>query len=131
MRLLANPWSVWKNGEIALKKTILRVVFKEPLAYCKENGFRTPQTSVIFRFLDKITEKCKMVRSERLELSRVLPHSDLNAARLPFRHDRTPWMVEHPIARVATYLKRQSAPFCRSMKGTRFVGFLSIISVNS
>jgi hypothetical protein len=33
------------------------------------------------------------VRSERLELSRVLPHSDLNAARLPFRHDRTPWMV--------------------------------------
>ena len=35
----------------------------------------------------------KLVRSERLELSRVLPHSDLNAARLPFRHDRTPWMV--------------------------------------
>ena len=31
----------------------------------------------------------EMVRSERLELSRVLPHSDLNAARLPFRHDRT------------------------------------------
>ena len=34
-----------------------------------------------------------VVRSERLELSRVLPHSDLNAARLPFRHDRTPWLV--------------------------------------
>ena len=31
-----------------------------------------------------------MVRSRRLELPRVLPHSDLNAARLPFRHDRTP-----------------------------------------
>ena len=25
----------------------------------------------------------------RLELPRVLPHSDLNAARLPFRHIRT------------------------------------------
>jgi hypothetical protein len=34
-----------------------------------------------------------LVRSERLELSRVLPHSDLNAARLPFRHDRKPWLV--------------------------------------
>ncbi|CAN0606264.1 unnamed protein product, partial [Ectocarpus sp. 12 AP-2014] len=34
-----------------------------------------------------------VVRSERLELSRVLPHSDLNAARLPFRHDRTVWLV--------------------------------------
>ena len=31
----------------------------------------------------------KLVRPERLELSRVLPHSDLNAARLPFRHGRT------------------------------------------
>ncbi len=30
-----------------------------------------------------------LVRSRRLELPRVLPHSDLNAARLPFRHDRT------------------------------------------
>jgi hypothetical protein len=29
------------------------------------------------------------VRPRRLELPRVLPHSDLNAARLPFRHGRT------------------------------------------
>ena len=34
-------------------------------------------------------KKTQLVRSERLELSRVLPHSDLNAARLPFRHDRS------------------------------------------
>ena len=31
----------------------------------------------------------KLVRLRRLELPRVLPHSDLNAARLPFRHSRT------------------------------------------
>lgn len=37
------------------------------------------------------TRPVKVVRPERLELSRVLPHSDLNAARLPFRHGRTPW----------------------------------------
>ena|GEM_PF-5666684 len=36
-----------------------------------------------------LSKKGPVVRSERLELSRVLPHSDLNAARLPFRHDRT------------------------------------------
>jgi hypothetical protein len=30
----------------------------------------------------------RMVRSGGLEPPRVLPHSDLNAARLPFRHDR-------------------------------------------
>ena len=31
----------------------------------------------------------ELVRLRRLELPRVLPHSDLNAARLPFRHSRT------------------------------------------
>ena len=51
----------------------------------------------------------KVVRSERLELSRVLPHSDLNAARLPFRHDRTPWMVRSRLAKVAGVVKGQSA----------------------
>ena len=35
-------------------------------------------------------KKMDLVRPERLELSRVLPHSDLNAARLPFRHGRKP-----------------------------------------
>jgi hypothetical protein len=29
-----------------------------------------------------------MVRSRRFELPRVLPHNDLNVARIPFRHDR-------------------------------------------
>jgi hypothetical protein len=35
----------------------------------------------------------KLVRSRRLELPQGCPHSDLNAARLPFRHDRTPLNV--------------------------------------
>jgi hypothetical protein len=35
----------------------------------------------------------KLVRSRRLELPQGCPHSDLNAARLPFRHDRTPHNV--------------------------------------
>jgi hypothetical protein len=35
----------------------------------------------------------KLVRSRRLELPQGYPHSDLNAARLPFRHDRTPHNV--------------------------------------
>ena len=33
--------------------------------------------------------RLKVVRPRRLELPRGLPHSDLNAARLPFRHGRT------------------------------------------
>ena len=80
---LASPWKIWGKGGLTHKKAVLGPAFKAPLAYSKENGFRTPQTSVIFRFLSYFKEKCEMVRSGGLEPPRVLPHSDLNAARLP------------------------------------------------
>ena len=67
MTFLSNPWFIWKNGDLALKKTVLRLVFDKPLAYSKERGFRTPQTSVIFRFLDDLARKCKMVPRRGLE----------------------------------------------------------------
>ncbi len=68
---------------LEVRKTILKTAFAAPLAYDRQNGYRTPQVSVIFEFFEKITSKCEMVRPARLELARVLPHSDLNAARLP------------------------------------------------
>ncbi len=80
---LSNPWNIYENGSLLVKKTILNAAFKAPLAYDRQNGYRTSQTSVIFDFLADFTSKCEMVRSRRLELPRVLPHSDLNAARLP------------------------------------------------
>ncbi len=90
---LSNPWYIYENGSLTLKKTILRTAFKGPLAYDRKSGFRTPQPSVMFEFFEKFTAKCKMVRMRRLELPRVLPHSDLNAARLPFRHIRMLYKV--------------------------------------
>ncbi len=80
---LSNPWSIYEKGTLEVRKTILKTAFRGPLAFDRENGYRTPQLSVIFEFLSDFTSKCKMVRSRRLELPRVLPHSDLNAARLP------------------------------------------------
>ncbi len=80
---LANPWNVYENGSLEVRKTIQKTAFSAPLTYDRKNGYRTPQVSVIFDFFEKITSKCEMVRSRRLELPRVLPHSDLNAARLP------------------------------------------------
>ena len=80
---LTNPWKIWEKGGLALKKTVLRTAFKAPLAYSKENGFRTPQTSVIFRFLGDLKEKCEMVPRRRLELPRPFGHWHLKPARLP------------------------------------------------
>jgi site-specific DNA recombinase len=83
MRFLANPWNIWTNGNLTLKKIVLRMAFKAPLSYSRESGFRTPQTSVIFRFLDEISLKSKMVPPRRIEL--LLPKGNwiLNPARLP------------------------------------------------
>ena len=89
LEFTANPWKPWESGHLTLKRTVLRLAFSEQITYSRNTGLRTPQVSVPFGFFGCHVEKCKMVRSERLELSRVLPHSDLNAARLPFRHDRT------------------------------------------
>ena len=59
----------------------------------KQTNRVTPYVTPELQILNKLNKNSildvKLVRPERLELSRVLPHSDLNAARLPFRHGRT------------------------------------------
>ena len=81
--LLSNPWNLYENGSLALKKTVLRTAFQAPLAYDRKTGFRTPQPSAVYKVLGNFTSKCEMVRSEGLEPSLLLQNSDLNAARLP------------------------------------------------
>ena len=83
---LSSPWNIWEKGNLLLRKNVLRMALKEPLAYDRESGFRTPQVSDIFDFLADFTSKCKMVPKERLELSRCYHRGILNPLRLPFRH---------------------------------------------
>ncbi|MGH1399498.1 MAG: recombinase family protein [Alphaproteobacteria bacterium] len=66
-RFLSNPWDIYKNGTLTMKKTILKLAFTAPLSFDRNTGFRTPQTSVIFEFLETLTAKCEMVRLEGLE----------------------------------------------------------------
>lgn len=42
MRFLASPWQVWDNSDLAMKKTVLRLAYAEPLPYCRNQGLRTP-----------------------------------------------------------------------------------------
>ncbi len=99
LKLLSNPWNIWKNGDFTMRQAVLRLAFAEPLRYSQNGVYRTPKLSFPFKCLGGFSgSKSEMVRSERLELSRVLPHSDLNAARLPFRHDRTSCLVARLLA---------------------------------
>ena len=82
----------------------------------QKNGFLTPQTSVIFIFFVDLKEKCKMVRSGGLEPPRVLPHSDLNAARLPI--PPRPQFIRLASSAVI------DDPVCDAKRGIRLLGIL-------
>ncbi len=103
---LSNPWNIYENGSLLVKKTILKTAFRAPLAYDRQNGYRTPQVSVIFDFLADFTSKCEMVRSRRLELPLRLKNSDLNAARLPIP-PRPPVLEARGITTTTRLVKRK------------------------
>jgi site-specific DNA recombinase len=48
---LASPSKLWRLGKLEYQKLVMRLVFQAPLAYAQNEGFRTPQTTVPFRFL--------------------------------------------------------------------------------
>ena len=84
LSFLANPWNLWKTGDMTLRRTVLKLAFAERPTYCRKEGYQTPKTTLPFKVLAGFsTDESGLVRSRRLELPRVLPHSDLNAARLP------------------------------------------------
>lgn len=51
---LSSPWKIWENGSMEYRQTVLKLAFDDHLAYCKENGFRTPEISLPFKALREI-----------------------------------------------------------------------------
>jgi site-specific DNA recombinase len=49
--VLTNPLQVWESGRFELQRPLLRMAFSEHLEYCRENGFRTPKTTLPFKVL--------------------------------------------------------------------------------
>lgn len=70
LTFLSNPWKIWKTGNIALQRTVLKLAFAERIRYSKETGLRTPQVSVPFTFLGNETKNCKLVPAAGLEPAR-------------------------------------------------------------
>ncbi|WP_075189565.1 recombinase family protein [Maricaulis sp. W15] len=51
LNVLSNPLKAWKTGCFELQRPLLRMAFSEHLEYCRENGFRTPKTTLPFKVL--------------------------------------------------------------------------------
>ena len=58
---LSCPWRIWKNADLALRKTVLRLAFSDPLPYCRNAGLRTPKIALPFKVLGGFhRQKCEM-----------------------------------------------------------------------
>ncbi len=51
---LSNPYKLWVSGDLERKRTVLKIVFPEKLAYCREGGFRTASKSRPFKLLEQL-----------------------------------------------------------------------------
>ena len=59
LKFLSNPWNIYKNGNHAVKQTVLRLAFAEPLTYCPKEAYGTPKTSFPFKVLGDISRAKK------------------------------------------------------------------------
>ena len=68
LKFLSNPCKLWESGNLTLQKMVLRLAFAEHLAYSRNEGYRTPETTLPFRVLDDVSmRKCKMVPPAGIE----------------------------------------------------------------
>jgi len=54
LEFLANPYKLWENGDLTVRRTVLRVAFAERIEYCRKTGVRTPNFSLPIKLLQEI-----------------------------------------------------------------------------
>jgi len=53
LNALSSPCTQWKNGTLDTRRTLLNVTFEDRLIYCRNEGFRTPKTSMVYSMLSR------------------------------------------------------------------------------
>ena len=72
LRFFSNPHKLWETGRFEYQKLVLKLAFADKLSYSRNDGFRTPQVAVPFRFLGNFAQKDKMAEREGFEPSEPL-----------------------------------------------------------
>ncbi len=69
MKFLSSPYNIWEKGDLTVKKTVLRLVFSNPLTVSRKTGVQTGETTYPFKALDYLDKTNKnVVPPKRLEL---------------------------------------------------------------
>ncbi|MEP2989773.1 MAG: recombinase family protein [Parasphingorhabdus sp.] len=59
---LSNPQKIWDKGSFSERRTVLKLTFLDNLTYTRNQGFRTPKTSIPFKVLEDVsTHESNMV----------------------------------------------------------------------
>ena len=70
LRFLSRPWDIYKNGSSAVRQTVLRLAFSEPLTFTPDGVYGTPKKTFPFKVLGGLSaKKCKMVRRKGKRLN--------------------------------------------------------------
>jgi len=51
MTFLSSPYKLWDSTRLEDKRTVLKLTFAKRLVYCRNEGFRTPKTTLPFKAL--------------------------------------------------------------------------------
>lgn len=62
LAFLSNPYKLWRSGKLDIQRTVLKMAFSERPAYIRNSGFRTPQVSEPFRFLENFKLNMTLLR---------------------------------------------------------------------
>ncbi|NKB59162.1 MAG: recombinase [Alphaproteobacteria bacterium] len=63
LSFLANPWKLWHSEQFEHKRAVLKLAFAERLAYCRNQGYRTPKTTLPFKVLKSLSADGKRPES--------------------------------------------------------------------
>lgn len=55
LQFLKNPAILWSSGQLGVRKLVLRLTFADKLEFCRNEGFRTPKTTLPFKVLGGIS----------------------------------------------------------------------------
>ena len=67
-QFLSNPYEIWENGTLTLRKMVLKMAFPAGLTYDRETGLRTPDISLPFKALRGFERgECKMAHPRGFE----------------------------------------------------------------
>jgi hypothetical protein len=56
LTFLANPWKLWETGNVALRRTVLKLAFADRIQYDRNEGARTSKISLPFKVLERFAD---------------------------------------------------------------------------